>query len=164
MTCGYENMLNEVVLKRGKREKKIKSDFSENRSFTNKMGQKAQDWMLSCIRRKITKGVLTLLTRWQSFVHALLVNILNHWDLNRCYRQHIFQTIQLWKEEKIGENHIIALLCKIGVLSSSMSSRNIKTFFYFFHKIFWVLQREALEIPIYYLYNMLTKYSFSMKT
>lgn len=158
MICGYENMLNEVVLKRGKKEKKRKSDFSENRSFINKMGQKAQDWMLSSIRRK------TLLKRWQSFVHALLVNILNHWDWNCCYRQHIFQTIQLWKEEKVGENHIIALLCKIGVLSSSLSCRNIESFFFFFHKIFWVLQREALEIPTYYLYNMLTKYSFSMKT
>lgn len=52
MICGYENMLNEVVLKRGKKEKKRKSDFSENRSFINKMGQKAQDWMLSSIRRK----------------------------------------------------------------------------------------------------------------
>lgn len=56
-------MLNEAVLERGKRGKKIKSDFSENRSLTSKMGQKAPNWMLSCIRRKIAKGVLTLLKR-----------------------------------------------------------------------------------------------------
>lgn len=104
----------------------------------------------------MTEVVLTLFEELAVFSPCPADNISNCLDLNSCYRQHIAQTIKLGREVKMTENHLIALLCKIGSLSSSLPCRNIKSIYFFvkYFEFFWKYE----EIVIFL--NILVKYSF----
>lgn len=109
----------------------------------------------------MTEVVLTLFKELAVFCPCPADNISNCLDLNSCYRQHIAQTIKLGREVKMAENHLIVLLCKIGILSSYLSYRNIKCFFLVKYFEFF-RERSSGDTKKLLFFNILVRYSIKL--